>query len=128
MTNRQQIYVIDDDEPYRKSIVRLLKSVGYDATSFSSAEQFLDSIVIDKETGVLILDLRMPGMDGFELQQRMNEAKSRIQIIFITADAHNGDREYALESGAIEFLLKPFEDQALIEIIRLIINGGIVNS
>lgn len=111
---RHHIYVVDDDEPYRRSIVRLLKSAGYIAASFSSAQQFLNSVAVNGVTGVLILDLRMPGMDGFDLQKRMNELKSRLRIIFITADAHSGDQEHALESGAVAFFRKPFDDQLLI--------------
>ena len=115
---RHHIYVVDDDEPYRRSIVRLLKSAGYVAASFSSAQRFLDSVAVNCVTGVLILDLRMPGMDGFDLQKRMNELKSRLEIIFITADAHSGDQEHALGSGAIAFFRKPFNDQLLIEKIN----------
>ncbi|MHC4266564.1 MAG: response regulator transcription factor [Planctomycetota bacterium] len=103
------IYLIDDDALYRKSLVRLLASVGYYVESFSSAQSFLDSIHVACKTGVLILDLRMPDMDGFALQKRLNELKSRFQIIFITADAQPGDREHALQSGAMAFLQKPFK-------------------
>ena len=111
--------IVDDDDIYRKSLVRLLKSAGYSVQSFPSAKSFLDSVPIACKTGLLILDLRMPGMDGFALQKRLNELKSRFQIIFITADAQPGDREHALQSGAMAFLQKPFQEQILFEAIDL---------
>ena len=69
-------------------------------------------------TGLLILDLRMPGIDGFALQKRLNELRSSLQIIIITADAQSGDREHALREGAIGFLQKPFQEESLLELIK----------
>lgn len=115
---QHDIYIVDDDSAYSKSLVRLLKSVGYSVESFLSAQCFLDSVPVAHKTGVLILDLRMPGMDGFDLQKRMNELASRFEIIFITADAQPGDRDHAIEAGAIGFLQKPFEE-SLLELISL---------
>ena len=117
---QQHIFcIVDDDDIYRKSLVRLLKSAGYSVQSFSSAKSFLNSIPVACKAGLLILDLRMPGMDGFALQKRLNELKSKFQIIFITADAQPGDREHALQSGAMAFLQKPFQEQILFETINL---------
>ena len=117
---QQHIFcIVDDDDIYRKSLVRLLKSAGYSVQSFPSAQSFIDSVHVAYEVGVLILDLRMPNMDGFDLQQRLNELKSRFQIIFITADAQPGDQEHALQSGAMAFLQKPFQEQILFETIDL---------
>jgi FixJ family two-component response regulator len=117
---QQHIFcIVDDDDIYRKSLVRLLKSAGYSVQSFPSAKSFLDSVPIACKTGLLILDLRMPHMNGFALQKRLNELKSRFQIIFITADAQPGDREHALQFGAMAFLQKPFEEQVLFETINL---------
>jgi FixJ family two-component response regulator len=115
---KQNIYIVDDDEFYRKSLVRLLKSVEYSAKSFPSSESFLNSVPAANWTGVLILDLRMPGMDGFDLQKRLNELASKLGIIFITADARPGDRENALRSGAMAFLQKPFDAQDIIELVK----------
>ena len=115
---QHNIFIVDDDEVYGKSLCRLLKSVGYSVRPFSSAQSFLDSVPAADETGVLILDLRMPGMDGFDLQKRLNELASRLEIIFITADAQPGDRERALGSGAMAFLQKPFEEQILLEALN----------
>ncbi|MHC4557647.1 MAG: response regulator transcription factor [Planctomycetota bacterium] len=117
------IYIVDDDKAYGKSLVRLLKSVGYSAESFLSAQSFLDSVPVAYKTGVLILDLRMPGMDGFDLQKRMNELASRLKIIFITADAQPGDRDHAMNVGAVGFLQKPFGEQILFETIDSAFSG-----
>jgi FixJ family two-component response regulator len=84
---------------------------------FSSAQSFLDSVPIDSK-GCLILDLRMPGIDGFALQEKLNESYYNLHIIFITAYAQEGDREYALKGGAFGFLQKPFHDQSLLELIN----------
>ena len=119
-TVQQHVFcIVDDDDIYRKSLVRLLMSAGYSVQSFPSAKNFLDSVPVACKTGILILDLRMPDMDGFALQKRLNELKSRFQIIFITADAQPGDREHALQFGAMAFLQKPFEEQVLFETINL---------
>ena len=79
---------------------------------------FIDSVPVQYETGVLILDLRMPGMDGFALQKKMNEYRSQLKIIVITADVQRGDRDRAIQSGAIGFLQKPFQDESLFDLIR----------
>ena len=113
----KHVYFIDDDDAYRRSLVRLLASAGYSVESFSSGQGFLDSISVADETGILILDLRMPGMDGFDLQKRMNELASGLQVIIITGDAHPGDRDHSINAGAIGFLQKPFEEEALLELI-----------
>ena len=112
------IYIIDDDDKYRRSLVRLLAASGHSSESFSSAQSFLDSVPVDNMSGLLILDLRMPGMDGFALQKRVNELRISLQIIIITADAQSGDREQALREGAIGFLQKPFQEESLLELIK----------
>ena len=113
------IYIVDDDRAYGKSLVRLLKSVGYSVESFLSAQSFLDAVPVADNTGVLILDLRMPGINGFDLQKKMNELASRFDIIFITADAQPGDRDHAIKAGAIGFLQKPFQEEPLLELLSL---------
>ena len=123
--NRTQhdIYIVDDDKAYGKSLVRLLESVGYSAELFLSAQSFLDSVPVAYKTGVLILDLRMPSMDGLDLQKRMNELSSRLKMIFITADAQSSDRDRAIKAGAISFLQKPFGEQILFETIDSVLSG-----
>ena len=112
------IYCVVHDDAYRRSLVRLLKSAGYSAESYPSAQSFLEAVPVAHETGVLILDLRMPGMDGFALQKRMNELASNLKTVIITGDAQPGDRDLAIKAGAIGFLQKPFEEEFLLELIR----------
>ena len=120
----KHIYFVDDDDLYRKSLVRLLTSAGYSVKSFSSAQSFLDSVPVAHERGVLILDLRMPGMDGFDLQERLKELASGLNVIIITGDAHPGDRDQAISAGAIGFLQRPFEEESLMELIGPAMENG----
>ena len=115
---KPHIYVVDDDDAFRKSLKRLLCSIGYFAEVFSSAQCFLDSVSDYHQKDLLILDLRMPGMDGFQLQKKLKELRSEMDIIFITADARTGDRDHAIRSGAIGFLQKPFQDESLLDLIK----------
>jgi len=120
----KHIYFVDDDDAYRRSLVRLLASVGYSVESFPSAQSFLDSVPAAYATGVLILDLRMPGMNGFDLQKRLKELASGLHVIIITGDAQPGDRDHAINSGAIGFLQKPFEEDSLLELIGPAMDNG----
>jgi len=87
-----RIYLVDDDDSLRIAIRRLLRSAGYAVETFASARTFLDSVPLHDTQGILLLDLRMPEMDGFELQEKLNELHSSLKIIIITADAKEGDR------------------------------------
>jgi len=111
-----KIYIVDDDEAVLKAISRLIRSAGFKAETFNSAQIFLDSVPLDTK-GVLILDMRMPDIGGFELQKKLNALHSDLQIIFITAHAMAGDRERAIEEGAKGFLQKPFDDGSLLGLI-----------
>lgn len=113
---KPDIYVVDDDESVRRALLRLMKSAGFNVETFNSAQSFLDSVPPDTQ-GVLILDIRMPDIDGFELQEKLNALRFRLQVIFITAHAQAGDREQAIEAGAIGFLQKPFNDESLLDLI-----------
>lgn len=110
------IYIVDDDEEYRKAIKRLLLSAGYFAETFPSAQSFLDSVPAGTE-GYLLLDIRMPQTSGFELQTKLSKLHSNLKIIFMTAYAQPGDRECAMERGAYAFLMKPFDDESLLELL-----------
>lgn len=107
-----RVFVVDDDPSVRKSLGRLLGSAGYAVESFDSAEAYLER---DGYTGVgcLILDLRMPGMDGLELQSRLQEATVDIPIVFLTGHGDVPTGVGAMKRGAVDFLTKPVEEQAL---------------
>jgi len=111
------VFIVDDDESVRRALKRLIKVAGFKAKIFGSAREFINSGHY-QSTGVLVLDVRMPGMSGLELQQYLTDSGSDMPIIFITAHEDNQTRHMALEAGAIEFLKKPFEDQILLDAIH----------
>ena len=111
------VSIVDDDASVRRSTRRLLRSSGFRAEAFASAEEFLDSKSA-AETGCLILDLRMPGMNGLELQRRLSQNGNPVPIIFLSAQASEEDERSALRSGAVQFLRKPVSKEALLGAIR----------
>jgi FixJ family two-component response regulator len=111
------IAVLDDDDSVRSALQGLLKAVGLPAQTFASAEEFLKSSQ-RQQIACLIADIRMPGMSGLELQAKLNAERCRIPIIFITAHGDAKMRMQALRAGAVEFLAKPFDDEALLESVR----------
>jgi FixJ family two-component response regulator len=113
----QKVSIVDDDESVREALRNLLKSVGFQADAFASAEEFLAAGEL-AGTACLILDVRMPGMSGIELQDRLSESRRALPIVFISAHADEEARAQALENGAIEFLQKPFSDEALLRAIE----------
>jgi FixJ family two-component response regulator len=110
------ISIVDDDDALRSSLENLIRSVGWRVQCFSSAEAFLRSNQV-RETGCLILDVRMRGMTGLELQRQMVVANSHTPIIFITAHEDDDRRRQALEAGAVAFLHKPFYQEELLNAI-----------
>ena len=117
MLRTSLVHVIDDDEAVRVALEGLLKSSGLTARAFESAEEFIESCQ-HFQAACLIADIRMPGMSGLELQAKLNAEGCRIPIIFITAHGDAKMRMQALRAGAVEFLAKPFDDEALLESVR----------
>ncbi len=111
------ISIVDDDDSLRNSLDNLLRSVGFRAQGFASAEAFLSSNQAH-DTSCLILDVRMPGMNGLELQRQMVAANWRIPIIFVTSHADDDARARALDAGAVDFLSKPFREEDLLNAIN----------
>jgi FixJ family two-component response regulator len=112
------VAIVDDDKAVRESISSLIRSIGYSAVVFPSAEVFLNSRGM-AEMGCLILDVRMPGLSGLELQSKLAGMDCTIPIIFATAQTDANIRTLALHRGAVGFLHKPFSDEALFEAMRL---------
>jgi len=112
------VAIVDDDDLMRSALQGLLKAVGLPAQAFASAEEFLKSGQ-QCQAGCLIADIRMPGMSGLELQAKLNAEACRIPIIFITAHGDEKLRMQALRAGAVEFMAKPFDDEALLESVRV---------
>jgi FixJ family two-component response regulator len=111
------VAIVDDDDLMRGALQGMLKSVGLRSQAFASAEEFLTSGE-QNHTACLIADVRMPGMSGLELQAELNDEQRRIPTIFITAHGDEKMRMRALKAGAVEFLAKPFDDEALLESVR----------
>jgi len=113
----RRVSVVDDDAPVRDALRNLMRSAGFDVEAFESAEEFLASERL-QNTDCLILDLFLPGMNGFDLQERLNAQHRGIPIIFITAHADESSRARAMRSGAIELLAKPVRREPLFHAIR----------
>jgi FixJ family two-component response regulator len=111
------ISVVDDDDSVRESLQSLIRSVGFGVQVFASAEEFLHSDYL-QQTHCLILDVRMPGMDGLELQRQLVATRCDISMIFITAHGNEAARTQALENGAVDYLCKPFSEEALLNAIH----------
>jgi FixJ family two-component response regulator len=108
-----KISIVDDDESVREATKGLVRSLGYDAATFATAEDFLQSNRV-RETSCLITDVQMPGLSGLELQRRLIAQGNRTPVIFVTAFPDERTREHAMKAGAIGFLSKPFEEECLI--------------
>ncbi len=111
------VYIVDDDVSVRRALGRLLRSVGMDARSFGSAQEFLDSDFTDRNA-CLIADVKMPGLDGLELQQKLVESGTNLPMILITGFDDEKTRALAKASGAAGYFRKPVDDQALLDAIR----------
>ena len=117
------VCIVDDDASMADSTRYLVRSFGFRAEAFLSAQEFLDSgFVEETRCLVLILDLRMPGMDGLELQRNLASANKRIPIIFVSARANENERIEAIAGGAVDFLRKPFSEDALFNAIKAALN------
>ncbi len=111
------VFVVDDDQAVRQSLEMLIKSVGHSVLTYRSAQDFLDAYDPEKP-GCLVLDIRMPGMSGLELQKTLRQRHIDIPTIFITGHGDVPVAVRALKDGAFEFLEKPFSKQMLLEHIR----------
>ena len=107
------ISIVDDDDSVRTALKSLIDSVGFRAEVFCSGEEFLKSPYLSR-TDCLIADVRMPGMSGLELQERLHAAGSHVPIVFISAHDDNDARARGLRGGAIAFLQKPFSEDSLL--------------
>ena len=111
------ISIIDDDASMRNATRRLVKSLGLNANTFASAEEFLDSDGV-RDTSCVITDMQMPGLSGAELQGYLLARGVTTPIIFVTAFPEAGLRKRVLDAGAVGFLSKPFEEQQLISCLK----------
>src|SRR5262249_54054078 len=121
MSNLSLISVVDDDDSVRESLQCLIRSFGFAVEAFASAEDFLKSDHL-RNTRCLILDVRMPGMNGLELQRQVEACHREIPVIFITAHGDEAARSQALKGGALDYLIKPFREEALLHAIYAALN------
>lgn len=123
----QRVYIVDDDEPMRDSLVWLVESQGFAVTAYASAEDFL-AACHDDMSGCLVLDVRMPGMSGIELFDRLQAIHCRIPVIFLTGHGDVPMAVKALKDGAFDFIEKPYDDNALVDKVLAALSHDAIRS
>ncbi|MDH4242006.1 MAG: response regulator [Phycisphaerae bacterium] len=113
----KQLYIIDDDPHFGRSLKRLLNCRGFQAEYFMSAQSFLDAVPSGQK-GIAIVDIHMPECDGFSLMHKMRELHYIMPVIVITGQTQADSREIAMQRGAVGFLQKPFNEQSLLDLIE----------
>jgi len=121
--NECPVLVVDDDESVLHSLKLLLESAGYGRACFSSAQELIESGLVENAC-CLILDIKLPGMSGFELQEYLTASRTPIPVIFITGHDRPGMAEQALRLGARAYLRKPFDGQAILDAIQPLCRKG----
>jgi FixJ family two-component response regulator len=121
LLDKKQIYILDDDESVRRSLKLLMVSYGFAVQTFSSSEEFFTAVPSSTE-GCVILDIHMPGLNGWDTQQRLTKEGYRLAVIVISADKSDSFKEKALKAGAVGFLQKPFEDHYLLHMVTQVFN------
>ena len=111
------IYIVDDDESVCRSLKTLLMTFDFEVKTFNSAKDFFDGVPND-EPGCLVLDIHMPGLDGWETQKKILESGSKRPVIFISAEKRENVGDHVLKVGAVGFLQKPFDGQTLVDLIN----------
>lgn len=117
MTSEQTVFIVDDDQAMRSSLKWLIESVGMKVEVFASADEFLDGYYPGR-SGCLVLDVRMPGMSGLELQEHIASQQINLPVIIITGHGDIPMAVRAMKAGALEFIEKPFNDELLLDGIR----------
>jgi len=113
----KKVFIVDDDESVCRALKTLLMTFNFEVITFNSAKSFFDAVSID-EPGSLVLDIHMPGLDGWQMQKQILESGSRRPIIFISAEKSDNAADRALKVGAVGFLQKPFDGQSLVDLIN----------
>ncbi len=121
------VFVIDDDPSVRKALGRLLRSTGYVVETFGSSEEFLQNIPDGLGPACLILDVKMPGLNGLELQNQLQKTEYVIPIVFITGHGDIPMSVKAMKKGAVDFLVKPFDEEDLLKAVQVALKKDIVD-
>jgi FixJ family two-component response regulator len=117
-TSNKKVYIVDDDESVCRAIKTLLMTFEFDVKTFNSSKSFFDAVP-DDETGSLVLDIHMPGEDGWAMQKRIFDSGSKRPVIFISAEKQENAADRALKVGAVGFLQKPVNGQTLVDLINV---------
>ena len=118
ITDKKKIYIVDDDESVCRALKTLLVTYEFEVITFNSAKGFFDAVPMDA-TGCLVLDIHMPGSDGWAMQKKLLDSGSKISVIFISAEKKESAADRALKVGALGFLQKPFDGQTLVDLINV---------
>jgi len=119
MTDARTVFLVDDDSSVRRALTRLIKSAGYNVQAFASAREFLECRRMTEESlACLLLDVRMPGLSGLDLQQELQATEALLPIIFITGHGNISMGVKAMKDGAVDFLPKPVKDSVLLKAIE----------
>ncbi|MFA5145645.1 MAG: response regulator [Candidatus Omnitrophota bacterium] len=116
--DNKQIFIVDDDASVCRALAVLLATYGFTVDTFTCAEEFFNAVP-NSVSGCLILDIHMPGLDGWKAQQHIIESGSKRPVIIISADKNDVNYKRALKAGAVGYLQKPFNDQALVDLINI---------
>jgi two-component system, LuxR family, response regulator FixJ len=116
-SEKKKIYIVDDDESVCQALRTLLKTFDFEVRTFNSADSFFDAVPND-EPGCLVLDIHMPGIDGWNMQKKIFDSGSKRPVIFISAEKQDNAADRALKVGAVGFLQKPFNGQSLVDLIH----------
>ena len=124
--SKPMIAIVDDDESVCRAMQRLVRSLGMEADTFASGQEFIDLIeaMPSFHPDCVVLDVQMPGMNGLEVQEQLLSSGSGLPVIFITAHDDIGAREQALAAGAVAFLRKPFNDELFIKTVNAALRRG----
>lgn len=120
--NKDKIYIVDDDESVCRALKTLLMTFGFEVEAFNSATSFFAAVPSD-QPGCLVLDIHMPGLDGWATQKRILESGSKRPVIFISAEKKDSVSDRAIKVGAVGFLQKPFDGQTLVDLINVASKG-----
>jgi FixJ family two-component response regulator len=115
---RPVVHVVEDDPSFRAAVKRRLELAGYNVRTYVAAEQFLDQHLAEIGPSCLLTDLKLPGLSGLELQDRLRAVGSTLSIVFVSAFADSGVRRKAIEAGAVDFLTKPMNSDQLLRSIN----------
>jgi FixJ family two-component response regulator len=116
-TGAGRVFVVDDDPPVRRALSRLLRSATHEVEAFPSAEGFLQGVTPDPGPSCLVVDLRMPGLTGLQLQEEMRRRGLDLPVVFISGHADVASSVRAMKSGALDFIEKPFSDDRFLEVV-----------